>query len=76
MLHCHVLQHMLMVRHLIQYGNSKIEAYVFQGMSSVWIMGEWEQIASIPYSGAEGYLEFNGTARGGQDISPVEDSSL
>jgi L-ascorbate oxidase len=53
MLHCHVLQHMIM------------------GMQSVWIMGEWEDIARIPYSGAQGYLEFGGTAYGGEDISPV-----
>ncbi|CAN9458322.1 unnamed protein product [Alternaria alternata] len=53
MLHCHVLQHMIM------------------GMQSVWIMGEWEDIARIPYSGAQGYLDFGGTAYGGQDISPV-----
>ncbi|KAH5431090.1 hypothetical protein HBI23_230910 [Parastagonospora nodorum] len=53
MLHCHVLQHMIM------------------GMQSVWIMGDYEDIATIPYSGAEGYLEFGGTAYGGQDITPV-----
>lgn len=53
MLHCHVLQHMLM------------------GMQSVWIMGDWKDIASIPYSGAQGYLDFNGDAYGGEDISPV-----
>jgi L-ascorbate oxidase len=53
MLHCHVLQHMIM------------------GMQSVWVMGEWDEIARIPYSGAEGYLEYGGTAYGGQDISPV-----
>lgn len=53
MLHCHILQHMLM------------------GMQSVWVMGDWVEIASIPYSGAEGYLEYGGTAYGGQDISPV-----
>jgi L-ascorbate oxidase len=53
MLHCHVLQHMIM------------------GMQSVWIMGDYEDIAKIPYSGAQGYLDFGGTAYGGQDISPV-----
>ncbi|KAJ4992343.1 L-ascorbate oxidase [Stagonosporopsis vannaccii] len=53
MLHCHILQHMLM------------------GMQSVWVMGNWGDIARIPYSGAAGYLEFGGTAYGGQDISPV-----
>lgn len=53
MLHCHILQHMIM------------------GMQSVWVMGEWEGIARIPYSGAEGYLEYGGTAYGGEDISPV-----
>jgi L-ascorbate oxidase len=53
MLHCHVLQHMIM------------------GMQSVWIMGEYEQIARIPYSGAQGYLDFGGTAYGGEDITPV-----
>ncbi|KAI4611795.1 hypothetical protein J4E83_008046 [Alternaria metachromatica] len=53
MLHCHVLQHMIM------------------GMQSVWVMGDYEDIARIPYSGAQGYLDFGGTAYGGQDISPV-----
>lgn len=53
MLHCHILQHMLM------------------GMQSVWVMGDYQDIARIPYSGAEGYLEFGGTAYGGEDISPL-----
>ena len=53
MLHCHILQHMIM------------------GMQSVWVMGDYEQIARIPYSGAAGYLEYGGTAYGGQDMSPV-----
>ncbi|CBX95067.1 hypothetical protein IAQ61_009826 [Plenodomus lingam] len=53
MLHCHVLQHMIM------------------GMNAVMVMGDYEDIAKIPYSGAAGYLEFNGTAYGGQDISPI-----
>lgn len=53
MLHCHILQHMIM------------------GMQSVWVMGDYQQIASIPYSGAAGYLEYGGTAYGGEDISPV-----
>ncbi|KAI8937522.1 hypothetical protein NX059_005240 [Plenodomus lindquistii] len=53
MLHCHVLQHMIM------------------GMNAVMVMGEYEDIARIPYSGAEGYLEFGGTAYGGEDITPV-----
>jgi hypothetical protein len=35
------------------------------------IMGEYEDIAQIPYSGAQGYLDFGGTAYGGEDISPV-----
>ncbi|KAL6711560.1 hypothetical protein ACN47E_004494 [Coniothyrium glycines] len=52
MMHCHVLQHMIM------------------GMQSVWIMGDYEDIVKIPYSGAEGYLEFGGNAYGGQDITP------
>lgn len=41
MLHCHILQHMIM------------------GMQSVWIMGEWEDIARIPYTDAQDYLNFN-----------------
>ena len=53
MLHCHILQHMVM------------------GMQSVWVMGDWEEIARIPYSGAEGYLDFGGKAYGGGDVEPV-----
>ncbi|KAF9696447.1 hypothetical protein EKO04_005710 [Ascochyta lentis] len=45
--------------------------HMIMGMQSVWIMGEWQDIARIPYSGAQGYLDFGGTAYGGQDISPV-----
>jgi L-ascorbate oxidase len=45
--------------------------HMIMGMQSVWVMGEYEQIARIPYSGAEGYLDFGGTAYGGEDISPV-----
>ena len=53
MLHCHILQHMIM------------------GMQSVWVMGSYEEIARIPYSGAQGYLEYNGTAYGGEDTPPM-----
>lgn len=53
MLHCHILQHMIM------------------GMQSVWVMGDYEEIARIPYSGAKGYLDYGGTAYGGEDISPI-----
>ncbi|KAF3010877.1 hypothetical protein E8E13_009539 [Curvularia kusanoi] len=45
--------------------------HMIMGMQSVWIMGDYEQIARIPYSGAEGYLEYGGTAYGGEDISPI-----
>ncbi|KAL5115646.1 hypothetical protein ACEQ8H_006445 [Pleosporales sp. CAS-2024a] len=43
--------------------------HMLMGMQSVWIMGEWSDIAKIPYSGAQGYLEFNGNAYGGQNIT-------
>ena len=45
--------------------------HMIMGMQSVWIMGEYKDIARIPYSRAQGYLEFGGTAYGGEDISPV-----
>jgi L-ascorbate oxidase len=44
---------------------------MIMGMQSVWVMGDYEQIVRIPYSGADGYLEFGGTAYGGDDISPI-----
>lgn len=44
---------------------------MIMGMQSVWVFGDYEDIAKIPYSGAEGYLEYGGTAYGGQDISPI-----
>ncbi|KAJ4377382.1 hypothetical protein N0V83_000207 [Neocucurbitaria cava] len=53
MVHCHVLQHMLM------------------GMQSVWVMGDYADIARIPYSGAEGYLQYGGSAYGGDNISSL-----
>jgi L-ascorbate oxidase len=53
MLHCHILQHMIM------------------GMQSVWIMGDYEDIARIPYHGAQGYLEFGGSAYGGDGKESV-----
>ncbi|RMZ67932.1 L-ascorbate oxidase [Pyrenophora seminiperda CCB06] len=39
--------------------------HMIMGMQSVWIMGDYEDIAKIPYRGAEGYLTFGGTAYGG-----------
>lgn len=53
MLHCHVLQHMLM------------------GMNAVMIMGEYSDIVKIPYVGAQGYLDYGGSAYGGDGIAPV-----
>jgi L-ascorbate oxidase len=45
--------------------------HMIMGMQSVWIMGDYEEIVRIPYSGAEGYLEFGGNAYGGENISPI-----
>ena len=48
--------------------------HMIMGMQSVWIMGEWEDIAGIPYSGAQGYLDYGGSAYGGDgeaDSGPV-----
>lgn len=45
--------------------------HMIMGMQSVWVMGDYEQIARIPYSGASGYLDYGGTAYGGEDISPI-----
>lgn len=54
MLHCHVLQHMLM------------------GMNAVMIMGDYQDIVKIPYVGAQGYLDYGGSAFGGDgNTSPV-----
>jgi L-ascorbate oxidase len=44
---------------------------MIMGMQSVWIMGDYEDIARIPYHGAQGYLEFGGLAYGGDGKGPV-----
>ena len=48
--------------------------HMIMGMQSVWIFGDYNDIANIPYRGAKGYLEFGGTAYGGDGeemIGPV-----
>ena len=45
--------------------------HTVMGMSSVWVMGDEEQIARIPHPEAEGYLEFGGSAYGNGTWSPV-----
>lgn len=39
-------------------------------MQSVWVMGDYEQIASIPHALAVGYLEFGGDAYGNETFAP------
>lgn len=40
------------------------------GMQSVWVMGDYEQIARIPHSEAAGYLEYGGSAYGNESFAP------
>ncbi|KAF7443141.1 SufI multicopper oxidase [Pyrenophora tritici-repentis] len=39
-----------------------IAQHMIMGMQSAWIMGDYDDIAGIPYRGAEGYLDFGGNA--------------
>ncbi|USP75998.1 hypothetical protein yc1106_03272 [Curvularia clavata] len=48
-----------------------ILAHMTMGMSSAWIFGDYNDIASIPYNGAQGYLNFGGNAYGGEGQSPT-----
>ena len=40
------------------------------GMQSVWVMGDYEQIARIPHYDAAGYLQFGGSAYGNETFAP------
>lgn len=44
--------------------------HMAMGMQSVWVMGDYEQIAAIPYDVAAGYLEYGGSAYGNDTFAP------
>lgn len=44
--------------------------HMVMGMQSVWVMGDYEQIARIPHYDAAGYLEFGGSAYGNESFAP------
>lgn len=41
------------------------------GMQSVWVMGDYDQIARIPHYDAAGYLVFGGSAYGNETFAPT-----
>lgn len=43
---------------------------MIMGMQTVWVMGEWEDIARFPEPYVEGYLEFGGSAYGNDSFVP------
>lgn len=43
---------------------------MIMGMQSVWVMGDYEQIASIPHYDAAGYLQYGGNANGNETYAP------
>lgn len=45
--------------------------HMVMGMQTSWVFGDYNQITAIPFSGAQGYLEYNGNAYGSSDKSPV-----
>lgn len=44
--------------------------HMAMGMQSVWVMGDYEQIARIPHYDAAGYLEYGGSAYGNETFAP------
>ena len=45
--------------------------HMAMGMQSVWVMGDYEQIARIPHYAAAGYLEYGGSAYGNETYDPL-----
>nr|OQO17797.1 hypothetical protein B0A51_14873 [Rachicladosporium sp. CCFEE 5018] len=44
--------------------------HMIMGMQTVWVMGDYEQIASIQHYDAAGYLEYGGSAYGNDSFTP------
>lgn len=44
--------------------------HMIMGMQTVWVMGDYEQIARIPHYDAAGYLQFGGSAYGNETFAP------
>ncbi|OQO14183.1 hypothetical protein B0A48_01059 [Cryoendolithus antarcticus] len=44
--------------------------HMIMGMQTVWVMGDYEQIASIQHYDAAGYLEYGGNAYGNDSYTP------
>jgi L-ascorbate oxidase len=40
------------------------------GMQSVWLMGDYDDIARMPYPDAAGYLKYGGNAYGNATFAP------
>lgn len=40
------------------------------GMQTVWVKGDYEQIARIPHYDAVGYLQYGGSAYGNETFAP------
>jgi L-ascorbate oxidase len=45
--------------------------HMIMGMQSAWIFGNYTDITSIPYSGAQGYLDYGGNAYGSDTQPPA-----
>lgn len=43
---------------------------MLMGMQTVWVMGDYQEIARIPHYDAAGYLEFGGDAYGNETFAP------
>jgi hypothetical protein len=44
--------------------------HMIMGMQTVWVMGDYEQVARIPHYDAAGYLQFGGNAYGNESFAP------
>ena len=45
--------------------------HMIMGMQTVWVMGDYKQITSIPHSDAAGYLHYGGNAVGNASYAPT-----
>ncbi|KAK3672192.1 hypothetical protein LTR78_007945 [Recurvomyces mirabilis] len=44
--------------------------HMIMGMQTVWVMGDYDQIAGIPHFDAAGYLQYGGDAYGNETFAP------
>ena len=71
MMHCHILQHMIMGK-LDSLGVATDIANTSLGMQTVWVFGNASEITSnAPYPDVTGYFTYGGDVYGNSSYSPT-----